>query len=285
MVKKYAIPLFFYLAFLFTWSNWLPRALASRGIPSYEPGGFFVLLAGYGPALAAIIVALLTSGWQGLKELFGRLGKWRVGIQWYLIALFLPAMIILISMGFNALTGGSAPDPSKIPSLFGPQEVPLVAKIGLLFLIFTIGFDGIGEELGWRGFALPRLKESYSSLVSSLILGVLWAFWHFPFALTEGSFLNSVPLSVFVVNQVAQAIIYTWIFNNTRGSLLLPLLYHAAGNISANLLPFLPPAASDLRLYFSNVAINWLIALTIIVATQGSLHVRKEEVTGVVPLE
>ena len=72
MLKKYSIPLFFFLAFLFTWSNWLPRALAA-----FEPPGFIVFLAGYGPALAAVIVTLLTTGGQGLKELFGRLNRLR----------------------------------------------------------------------------------------------------------------------------------------------------------------------------------------------------------------
>lgn len=81
MLKKYSIPLFFFLAYLFTWSNWLPQALASRGIATYEPTEAIALLAGYGPALAAIIVALLTAGRQGLGELFGRLLRWRVGLH------------------------------------------------------------------------------------------------------------------------------------------------------------------------------------------------------------
>lgn len=276
MLKKYSIPLFFLLAFLFTWSNWLPHALASRGIPAYEPPGFIVLLAGYGPALAAIIVTLLTSGGPGLKELFGRLARWRVGIHWYLLVLFLPAAVILVSIGLNALTGGPAPDFSNESFPFGPPDTPLALKIGMLFLVFTLGFDGLGEELGWRGFALPKLKQNQSALVSSVILGVLWAVWHFPFALTEGTMLNSVSLPVFVLNLVAQAIIYTWIFNNTRGSLLLPLLFHAAGNTTANLLPFLPPAASDLRIYFFSILLNCLIASAIILATGGTLHTAKK---------
>jgi len=236
-----------------------------------------VLLAGYGPALAAILVTLLTTGGQGLKELFGRLAKWRVGVQWYLVALFLPAAVILVSLGLNALTGGSPPDFANTPFLFGPRDTPLALKILILFLVFTLGFDGLGEELGWRGYALPKLKESQSSLVASVILGVLWAVWHFPFALTDGTPLNSVPLLVFVLNQVAQAIIYTWIFNNTRGSLLLPLLHHAAGNTTSNLLPFFPPAAADLRVYFFTVVVNWLVALAIVFATGGSLHARGKE--------
>jgi hypothetical protein len=157
VLKRFSIPLFFFLAYLFTWSNWLPRALAARGISSYEPPEFIVFLAGYGPALAAILVALLTSGGQGLKELFGRLAKWRVGFQWYLIALFLPAAVILVSMGLNALTGGSAPDFSKAIYPFGPRETPLALKIVILILIFMLGFDGLGEELGWR-LCLPSYK-------------------------------------------------------------------------------------------------------------------------------
>jgi hypothetical protein len=277
VLKRFSIPLFFFLAYLFTWSNWLPRALAARGSSSYDSPGFIVLLAGYGPALAAILVTLLTTGGQGLKELFGRLARWRVGLQWYLTALFLPAAVILVSIGLNALTGGPAPDFSNEAFPFGPPDTPLALKIGMLFLIFTLGFDGVGEELGWRGYALPRLKESQTSLVSSVILGVLWAVWHFPFALTEGTALNSVPLLVFVLNLVAQAIIYTWIFNNTGGSLLLPLLYHAAGNTTYNLLPYFPSAASDMRIYFFNVVMNWLIALTIVFATKGSLQAGREQ--------
>jgi uncharacterized protein len=87
MIKKYALAIFFLLAYLFTWSNWLPRALTSRGLASVEVPGFMTILAGYGPALAAIIVVSLAYGWEGLRGLFGSLFKWRVGLQWYLMVL------------------------------------------------------------------------------------------------------------------------------------------------------------------------------------------------------
>jgi uncharacterized protein len=264
MLKKYSIPLFFILAYLFTWSNWLPQALALRGINTYEPTEAIALLAGYGPALAAILVAVFTAGRQGLGELFGRLVRWRVGIQWYAVALFLPALTILIAVGLNALTGGPSPDPSKLDYPFGPQDTSLAIKVIILFLVFTLGFDGLGEELGWRGFALPKLMETKTPLTASIILGTLWAVWHFPFARTEGVVLNSVPLVIFVLNLIASAIIYTWIFINTRGSLLPVLLFHAAGNTASNLLPFLPPAAGNLNIYFFAFAINWVIAFVLI---------------------
>lgn len=280
MVKKYTLVFFFLLAYVFTWSNWLPQALNSRGITSIEVPGFLTLLSGYGPALAAIIVVLLAYGRQGLRELFGRLLKWRVGIWWYLIALFLPALVTLLAITINSLAGGSSPGFSAAGFPFGPVETPLWQKIIILLLVFTLGFDGLGEEIGWRGFALPKLLEKYSALLSSLILGALWAIWHFPYALTEGSFLSEIPLHWFFLNLLAVSIIYSLIFINTGGSLLLPLLFHAAGNITSNLLPILPPAASDLRIYYLTIAINCVLAVMIVLLTNKSLHAQKN-LTGI----
>lgn len=263
MLKKYALAIFFLLAYLFTWSNWLPQALTSRGLTSIQAPGFLTILAGYGPALAAIIVASLAYGRQGLRELLGRLLRWQVGIHLYLIALFLPVLVIILAVTINNLTGGASPDFSTASFPFGPAETPLWQKVLILFLIFILGFDGLGEELGWRGFALPNLLERYSPLLSSLILGALWAVWHFPYALTEGTFLSDVPLHWFFINLLALSIIYTWIFINTNGSLLLPLLFHAAGNTTSNLLPILPPAAPDLRIYYFTIAINCVIAIMV----------------------
>jgi uncharacterized protein len=98
-----------------------------------------------------------------------------VGWQWYLIALFLPALITLLAITLNNLTGGTTADFAAAGFPFGSADTPLWQKILILFLVFTLGFDGLGEELGWRGFALPKLLERYSALISSLILGALWA--------------------------------------------------------------------------------------------------------------
>jgi CAAX protease family protein len=279
MIKKYSLAFFFLLAYLFTWSNWLPQALASRGLPSAQVPGFLTLLAGYGPALAAIIVVLLGYGRPGLRELFGRLLRWRVGPLWYLIALFLPALVILLAVALNSWTGGGMPDFSAAAFPFGPAETPLWQKLLILLLIFTLGFDGLGEEIGWRGFALPKLLESRSPLVASLILGALWAVWHFPYALTRGTFLSEVPLHWFFINLLAISVIYTWIFINTNGSLLLPLLFHAAGNTTSNLLPYLPPAVADLRIYYYTITIHVVIAILVYflsIRNQGSHKLMSE---------
>jgi membrane protease YdiL (CAAX protease family) len=276
MAKQYALPFFFLLAYLFTWSNWLPQALTSRGIASVQVPDFLTIVSGYGPALAAIIVASLAYGSQGLREIFSRLVRWRVGIQWYLIALLLPAFVILLATSINKWTGGAVPDFSSAPFPFGPAETPFLQKFVILILVFTLGFDGLGEEIGWRGFALPKLLEGRSALVSSLILGALWAVWHFPFALTKGTFLSEVPLYWFFINLLALSIMYTWIFNNTNGGLLPVLLFHAAGNTIGNLFPILPPAVPDLRIYYFTIAINCIIAMVILFLTKGNLQSRKQ---------
>jgi membrane protease YdiL (CAAX protease family) len=176
----------------------------------------------------------------------------------------------------NNWTGGTAPDFSAAVFPFGPAETPIWQKLLILFFVFTLGFDGLGEEIGWRGFALPRLLEHRSPLLSSLILGALWAVWHFPFALTKGTFLSEVPLHWFFLNLLALSIVYTWIFINTKGSLLPALLFHAAGNVTSNLLPFLPPAVADLGIYYFTIAINCVIALVLIVLSKGSLQIQRQ---------
>ena len=275
MTKKSALVIFFVLAYLFTWANWLPQALTSRGLASIQLPGFLTILSGFGPALAAIIATAMVSGKQGLRELFGRLVKWRVGIQWYAVALLLPVAITLTALAINKVTGGGMPDFTQAGLPFGPPETPLLQKIALLFLVFTLGFDGLGEELGWRGFALPHLKEGRSALLASLILGVFWAGWHIPYALTKGSFLAELPIAVFFIDLLALSILYTWLFNNIQGSILLAILFHAAGNTTSNILPILPPAAADLRVYYINVGIHWALALVLLFVTGPALYSRR----------
>jgi uncharacterized protein len=275
MSKKSALVIFFILSYLFTWANWGPRALSAQGFPTVELPEFLIILSGYGPALAALIVTAAFSGRQGLRELGARLVKWRVGLQWYAVALLLPIAITLLALGIHRLTGGAMPDFARAEFPFGPSDTPLLQKILLLFLIFTLGFDGLGEELGWRGFALPKLQQVASPLVASLVLGLLWAGWHIPYALSDGSHLSAIPLPVFFVNLMALATLYTWLFNNTQGSILLAILFHASGNTISNLLPILPPAAADLSIYYITVGLHWTLALVILFVTGPTLSPKR----------
>ncbi|MCK4899634.1 MAG: CPBP family intramembrane metalloprotease [Anaerolineales bacterium] len=131
-------------------------------------GLFF--LGTFGPGLAAILVTLLISGRTGVKELLGSLLIWRVAIQWWLVALLLPALIVLGAVYLFSLFGGPGLDFSRYQPLY--SLIPMIILITLL--------NGVGEELGWRGFMLPRLQSRYNALVSSLIVGFFWGLWHAP---------------------------------------------------------------------------------------------------------
>lgn len=263
-MKSYSLILFFALAYLFTWANWLPQALASRGIVTIDLPEAIAILAGYGPALAAILVTAMQNGRTGLKRLFSRLIRWRVGFQWYLIVLLLPLTIKLLAIGIYLFAGGQ-PLQLTTSLQLAPPTAPMWQNILLLFLLFTFGFDGLGEELGWRGFALPRLLSRYSAFIASLILGFFWAAWHLPYALTVGSAISGVPLYLYFFVVMGLSVLYTWIFKHTEGSVLLAILFHAASNTTANVL-----STNNFTVGLIEIGVVWSLAIAINIKTTGA---------------
>lgn len=257
------VVVFFLLAFALTWMNWVPRALASHGMIELAVPDFLGVVAGYGPALAAIISAGLFGGKAGLSDLGRRLVHWRVGWQWCAIALFLPAAISLTALALQWLLGWPpiSADISSPPA--GPSDAPLWQRALLLATMFIFGFDGLGEELGWRGFAVPKLQARFSALTASLILAACWAAWHLPYAMTKGSAMNGMPFWWFLPGMLASTILYTWIFNNTQGSILLAILFHAANNTTFNTLPILLPAISENGLW--NGVVQGGVAIAVVI--------------------
>jgi membrane protease YdiL (CAAX protease family) len=253
---------FFVLAYLFTWAYWLPLAARGRGLFDVQVPAFVEFIAGYGPALAAVVVAGLSQGRVGLAVLFASLFRWRVGLRWYLAALLIPPAIQLTALGLHLLTSGQLLQPTgalQLPMV--PEGLPRWGQGLSLLLLFILGFDGLGEELGWRGFALPRLLEKRSVLVSSLILGFFWTMWHLPYMLAPGSLMAGRSILLLLVNSLGISIVYTWLFMGTRGSTLLAILFHAAGNTTAVLLGATVQQASDPATYLFGTALNWLLAL------------------------
>jgi membrane protease YdiL (CAAX protease family) len=210
---------FFVLAFGITWVVWVPRA---AGVPVGEVGQLWT----WSPAVAALLAAALTGGRAPVGELGARLVRWRVSWRWYAVVVLGPAGFSLAVAIFYALLGGSwmAAAPAVLRG-----ETPLVLLP--LFLLMLFITDGVGEELAWRGFALPRLLTLYNALVASLILGVFWAAWHLPLVWTEGTPLYLQPVWLLVVDMTAKSVLFTWVFLHTRGCVLLPALLHATTNL------------------------------------------------------
>jgi CAAX protease family protein len=206
-VRKHQLAAFFALVFAFLLAS-IPLAAA---VPALGP--FMLVLL---PASSAIIVSAITDGKAGVKVLLGRLGIWRVGLPWYIVALGLPAVISLIAMSLAILLGSP---------VIGRSSSTIFLLMPMLFVL------AIGEELGWRGFALPRLLESRSAFSASLILGAAWAIFHWPLLL-PGQMLAAEGTSILTHSPtvVVLAILYTWLYQHTRGSVLIAVLFHGAFN-------------------------------------------------------
>jgi membrane protease YdiL (CAAX protease family) len=208
-VRKHRLIAFFVLAYLLTW--WIYPLLKFSPLL-----GIFGL---FGPALAAIIVAVVTEGKAGVKALLSRVVLWRAGVQWYVIALGLPTLLALATAALGYLLGASE-----------FIQAGVLTPIELVLFVLVVG-----EELGWRGYALPLLLEKRSALTASLILGVLWGLWHLPTFLVPGTPQYGLPLAAFVLLTVEYSILMTWVFLHTHGSVLIATLFHGAINLSQGL--------------------------------------------------
>jgi membrane protease YdiL (CAAX protease family) len=209
------IALYFVLAFVITWSLQLPAVLAARGWISGPPERYMMLvgLGAFGPAAAAMVAARVES--TGVRALLRPLGTWRVGAQWYLAALLLPGAIFVIAAStYNAL---------------GHHEQLLYLPNTPAFVAAAVVFP-LGEEIGWRGFALPRLIERFGPLTASVIIGVLWTFWHVPMLTLQG--VSPELYLVFVPFMVGGSVLFTWVFRHTRGSLFLAVLMHVGAHLN-----------------------------------------------------
>jgi len=168
-----------------------------------------------GPTLAAFIMTGATEGREGVGRFLRRFVLWRVGLGWYLFALIGIPLILVLSVIVL---------PGALASFQGLATLALLPLLGLSVYAFLLG--PLGEEPGWRGFALPRLQSLHGPLVGSLILGVLWGLWHLPLFFTPWNTLTTFNVVMFVLATTCLSIIYTWAFNNTRGSLLIAILIH-----------------------------------------------------------
>jgi membrane protease YdiL (CAAX protease family) len=209
LMKRHPIITFFLLAYAISWV----------GLPLYAAGVWPIPFLATGPLIAALIVIPLTQGRAGLRELGSRMIRWRVRWYWYVVAVGLPLAVLLLTVGLNVAHGAGA------PSLAGVGSLSTIIMVFAVRLINPL--DGpMGEEPGWRGFALPGLQTSRSPLVTTMILAVLITGWHLPTFFLEGGFEPSIFVGA-VLGTVAVTFWYTWLFNHTGGSVLLVLVAHS----------------------------------------------------------
>lgn len=289
LIRGHPLVAYFVLALGGSWLTLLPLLLGRDGLGLFPyrfgaAGQFYALLPTFtGPLLASYVVTALTSGKAGMRALLHRYVQWRVGVQWYFAALFAGFLIWLV--GTSVLLTGE-----PLFALIAYPSLLLSVYLGYLPLLIVFAF---GEETGWRGFALPRLQQRYGPLRGSLILAVLHGLWHIPALLVPGFISASVLSLPFIVGWIATVIcgtfLYAWIFNHTRGSLLIAILVHAGGfNASSSLISALIPAHPvvsgwQAAIYYSSWNGATLVPLAVfavllLLFTRGRLGYRPDQV-------
>jgi uncharacterized protein len=246
---RHPLATFFVLAFLVTWAVWVPRALVGLGVITSDLPVVLGRAWSWGPLAAAFLAARLVRGRVGVRELWGRMTRVRVPAVWYAVIVLGPALLWCLAAGVAVLTGQRFADARP-----GAVEVGPIAFLPVfLILILT---DGFGEEVGWRGYALPLLLARHRAVTASLLLGVPWALWHLPLAWTEGASLEGAPVWLLLIDLPATATVYTWVFRHTRGSVFVAAVFHAALNLWA--IP-MPRGGDSLAPYLSGL--GWRIAV------------------------
>lgn len=257
--KRHSLVIGILLMFVLTW----PIDLSNAGLMPFKVPFIIYLFLGWGFGVASIIMTGLTLGKTGVISLLKRYLHWRVGWKWYLVAFLLAPTLIVGGVYLNAAMTGVPPDFSTVMAyrIFGTS-----AYLPLYILpFFIIDFIANGEEIGWRGYVLPRLQSKYSALTSALILGVIWGVWHLPKFLTHW---NTISFAWFMAHTVAASVLYTWLYNGTKGSLLLVTLFHASSNTAGVFMPMANTVSSgNMGTYVIFVLLEVAAAILIIVAT------------------
>ena len=258
MLKRLQLPLFFLISFIISWAIWIPQAITTLGIckSAISVESPLNLIAVWGPGLAAIILSVLAESKGGIKKLFHPIKYWRVGIHWYIFVLFYPIGKWLAAYFTDTLLGqsyilGSSP----IQSFFDLPEQAIMIPVAVV----STFLNTLGEEVGWRGFALPKLQVKYTAFVSTVIIGLFWGFWHIPMWIAQGYMdLSLFPVITKTFSIVPLAIIFTWVYNSTKGSLLLVWLFHVSITITGYFVPSLPTTNEEI--------LSWAVAIIIVIA-------------------
>jgi uncharacterized protein len=214
LIRRHPLTAFFTLAYAISWLFWLPNVTAFFGwtapISPYIP-----LFGAFGPTMAAVIVSSVTEGSVGRSRLVSGLTRWRVG-WWWLAAVGPLGLMLIAALGVR-LSGSPFP-------MLGVTTFALVQSV----------MHGFGEEIGWRGFALPRLQGRYSAFVASFVLSLLWAGWHIPLLISNESYrqMGVFGLVGWFFSLLIGSVLLTWLFNGSGGSVLIVAVFHTLLDVS-----------------------------------------------------
>lgn len=276
-INQYAALIYFVLTFVITWGS-IFLVVGSVGFPlskaQIEAAGPMVYVGMLvGPSAAGILMIGLADGRTGYRALFSRLGKWRVGLRWYAVALLTVPLVVITIL--YLLSRGN---PAFLPAIATADDKATLAITGVVMGL-AVGFF---EELGWTGFVVPRLRQRYGLLATGLVVGLLWGAWHYPPFSPSGSdggtLSPAVYLSVLLFSFLpAYRVLLVWIYDRTE-SLLLVVLMHAP--LSASQLILIPPTLSGAKLVTYDLifgVVLWVLAAAVLIANSKASTVPQPE--------
>ena len=260
LVNRHSLIVFFACTYALSWAVWAPLVVLGDEVPA-APALLLAMLGSWVPSTVGIALTARLRGRQGVHELLRRVVRLRVGARWYVAAFSLP-LLMPLAVCINVLFGGD------VPTL----DTSLVGVVAL-FVVFIFPGSALGEEIGWRGVALPRLQADRGALHASLVLGLLWGIWHLPLFLLGSETRPWSIFPAFVCAAVAASVVYTWLYNGTGGSLAIVVVYHAAANVPLTVLlePLGTRAAEPFLIY---VALS-VVAASAIVLIAGPKHLSR----------
>jgi uncharacterized protein len=261
-VKRHPIITFFVLTYVITWAIESPLVFLTDSLTATQ-GLVLVILASNVPSAVAIVLTAVVLGRGALRKLLGRLLIWRVSLFWYLVVFLGPVALTGGVVLLNALMGG--PALSLGMTLVGAA---------IFFGFSVVPGSALGEEIGWRGYVLPRLQSKMSALSASLLIAPIWALWHLPLWLTGEPGRTPTLYTGFLVSAFALSIISTWVYNSTGGSLLMVVLAHATVNLPLTLVrdDLGAQATVPVLLYFGLL----IVAAIVVVIVAGPKHLSRK---------
>jgi membrane protease YdiL (CAAX protease family) len=244
-----ALAAFFGFSYLVAWIFFVAGGVA-RGSPTLAPlSGLLFYLGAITPGVVAVAITARSEGMPGVAALVTRLLAWRVRWRWYLFAIAFFAAVKLAAAVLHRIITGDWP-------AFGTDRWYVMLPV--IFIAALLGGQA-GEEVGWRGFALPRLAARFGLGAASVVLGVIWAVWHLPTFFIPGVDKIGQSLPVYVLQVTALSVTLAWLYWKTDGSLLLVTLMHSAVNQTKDIVPSAMPGASDV-FSFTASTMSWLTA-------------------------
>lgn len=250
---------FFVLTFAWSWSFWLIAPLLRTQAP--VAATTLALVGGFGPSLAAVALVAYQGGRGGLRRWLNRCLQWHFAWRWMALAFLFPVALMGLAGAAHVALGGTLP-----PS---PAAGHVLLAAVNFFLVFLVG-GPLGEELGWRGYALPALQRRWGWRIASLVLGVAWTLWHLPLFFSAGTVQSHLPMGLYALSAIASSVLFAWLFNRTEGSVLPVLVLHTAVNAWSLVIPVMVlPDGSNLRPF--QLVVGILVFVALLLLRQGAV--------------